>query len=465
MTRTTALLIRKNKHPLSVNTLILLLAFMVIAPLAHSQNYSSRANGSWTVPATWNNTSGWGNNTPVTSGGNGTITVNHNVTAPSLNPLSASINISAGASLTVNGNFGINNGATVNVYGTLYVTGDMTLNANLVIHPGGRVVVDGNVTVINSTYLNVGTNVAPPQYADLVVRKNLISQNSGDVTINRNGRVAVFGNITNDTSGGTVIRVNDGGQAYVHGNVALVGGGDAIINNNTRNPYGLYVNGTTSVNSGQGSSQTSNNADQATLINTNNPFWQWVNANSNTPLPIKLAIFKIANINTNSITLTWTTTTEINFDKFIIEHSTNGLNFEAIDHQQSRANNSDTRTTYTFIHANPTLGRNYYRLKSVDLDTQFEYSAVIHGEFSGHKAVSLYPNPSADSHINLAINFAPTEGDNIKVYDIFGTLLQQNLITNLDTRIEFVNTLKPGTYIVKYASTSGNNHTLKFVVR
>ena len=463
-----ALTIRKNPSPFSLHTLFLLLAFMAFAQMAFSQsggNYTSKADGNWTSTSTWNPSS----NFPATTGSSyGAIVVQNNVTAPTLDLQIGSLTISAGKTLTVNGNFSISNGTTVNVSGTLHITGNATLNATLNILPGGKVVVDGSVTVVNSTYLNVGTNAAPgnpAKYADLVIQGDLISKSSGDITVNQNGRVAIFGNVKNDNSGGTLITINNGGQVYVDKNVALVGGGDKIVNNNTKNPWGLYVNGSTTVDGANGSTASSNNANQATLIATNDPFWQWVNGNANTPLPIKLAIFKVSSIDNSGISLTWTTTTEINFDKFIIEHSTNGIDFESIGEQKSLANNTSTITTYTFIHTTPMVGRNYYRLKSVDLDTKYEYSAIIQGEYTGGKAITLYPNPTADRYINLSINFAPSEGDHVSIFDMYGTLLQQNTITELDNQIDFTNNLKPGTYILKYASATGNNHTLRFVVR
>jgi hypothetical protein len=111
------------------------------------------------------------------------------------------------------------------------------------------------------------------------------------------------------------------------------------------------------------------------------------------------------------------------------------------------------------------VGKNYYRLKSVDLDTKYEYSSIVHGEYTGNKAITLFPNPSTDKYINVSVNFAPSEGDNISIYDMYGTLLQQNIVTSLENQIDFTNTLKPGTYVMKYASSTGNNHVLRFVVR
>lgn len=454
------------KPPISPIKALLLLALIATSHLAKSQDYITNADGSWTTTI-WNNTSGWGSATPPTTGQNsGSLTIANNVSVTGdLSVQNPALTINVGKTLTVNGNVTTGSGTTVTVSGTLHITGDLTISSPFNILPGGKVIVDGNLTVYSGyNLLTIGTNVAPGAYADLVVRKNFVSSNSGDVVINQNGRVAIFGNVTNDSAGGTLFTINNGGQVYIDGNVALVGGGDHVTNNNATNPWGFYVNGTTASNTSQGSDVSSNKADKATLQATNDPFWQWVDSQGTTPLPIELAIFRISNIDNQGITLTWITTTEINFNKFIIEHTTNGVDFEAIGTQHSLANNTNTRTTYTFTHTTPVAGRNYYRLKSVDLDTQYEYSAIVQGEYTGERTITLFPNPTKENHIILALNFAPSEGDNIQIFDMFGTSLQENRITNLQNRIDFYNDLKPGAYILKYTSVS-NSRILRFVVR
>ncbi len=79
---------------------VMVVVSSVVSIGAFAQNYTSQNNGSWTAPANWSNTSGWG-----TEWGSGTISVNHNVTiAGNYNSGSATLNISSGKTLTINGN-------------------------------------------------------------------------------------------------------------------------------------------------------------------------------------------------------------------------------------------------------------------------------------------------------------------------------------------------------------------------
>ncbi|MCE2996915.1 MAG: T9SS type A sorting domain-containing protein, partial [Flammeovirgaceae bacterium] len=381
----------------------------------------------------------------------GTALVNHNLSVTGNYVLgSATFQINAGKTVTVSGDFTVNGGATVNVSGTLQIDGNVTLNSNLNILPGGQVIVKGNINVVSSTYLNVGTNVAPPAYADLIVYQNLISVTSGDVSVNRNGRVAVFGNVT-ASGGGTLLTVNNGGQVYVNGNINFSGGGSNIANNNTTSPFGLYVNGTTT-NSGGGSSTTSNKADKATLQSTNPSFFSWVQTSSPSTLPIQLLYFTAQKENTN-IVLQWATASELNFDRFEIEHSFNGLNFTTLGTKSGFGKNTDEMHEYSSSISMYVQGINYYRLKSVDLDGQFEYSDVLAIEADTQLEVATFPNPAHD-FIIVKTNFEFNPSDRISLTDSNGSEVLHVSVSSLETKIELSESMPRGIYYVQYKGTA-----------
>jgi hypothetical protein len=430
--------------------------------LLHAQNYTTLADGSWTTAANWNNTSGWGNATPSLTGGHGsgTATVNHNMSVTGNYSLgSATLLINAGKTVTVTGNFTVGGGSTVNIYGTLVIDGVTNLNSNVNIFPGGQLIVNGNLIVNSSNYLNVGTSTAPPPYGDLIVYQNLILAGSGDATINRNGRLAIFGNVTG-AGGGTLFTVNNGGQVYVHGNMTLTGGGSVIANNNATNPFGLYVNGTVS-NTGGGSSTTPNKADEVVMEATNPDFYDWVQNIPSSPLPIELVYFtgKIVN---GIVELQWATASELNFDRFLIEHSTNGNDFTTISEQKGSGINSYQILKYSFKHDTPFFGRNYYRLKAVDQDGEFEYSYVILIQSSNSKQIKLFPNP-ANNYVNIELNFEPAEEDHLVIISPVGATIASIPMNFYNTKITFDKRLEPGIYQVCY---KGSIHqTLRLLIQ
>lgn len=435
-----------------------LVLFILINQIAFSQNNTSQANGSWTTGANWS-----AGSPPPNPYVWGTLNVNHSLNITGSASFGGTVNINSAGTLTVDANFTVNGGGTINVYGTLIVAGNITLNGNLRVHPGGKVIVEGSVTVRSSNYLTIGTNVAPPPYADMIIYQDIIQQSSGDVTINRNGRLAVFGDVTDSNGGGTFIRVNQGGQVYVHGDIAYSGGGSNIQNNNTTNPYGLYVNGT-ATSSGGGGSVTGNVGDQQTLQDTNPDFFTWVASQPNSPMPVTLVYFQLEVKDNNKVELMWATSKEQDFDYFEMERSTNGIDFITIGTQAGAGYNTESLQQYAFTDLNPINGSNYYRLKAVDLDGSFEYFNIVFAQIKADKQLNIYPNPSDGRRITTQLNFEPLNHAKIQVSDLTGTVVAETIVSGVEVEVEFSTQLKPGIYLVTYYA-QGFKHTERLLVR
>ncbi len=430
----------------------------ILSTYALAQNYNSVGDGNWTTASRWNNLDGWGTSTPPINGGHGsgTITMNHNLSISiNYNTGSAVLNINAGKTLTVNGSMTLGGGSTVNVSGNLIVIGDLTLTSVLNILPGGTVTVYGSVIVNSDPYLFIGTNAAAPPYASLVVKQNLRQNTSGDVTVNRNGRVAVFGNITDDGGGGTFLTLNQGAQMYVDGNVAYTGGGNSINNNNATNPYGLYVNGTTT-NTGGGSSTTSNKASEATMESTNPTLAAWVASQRSIVMPVTLVFFKVASVNESMISLEWATASEINFDYFVVESSIDGIAFSETGRVQGNGTTNE-RHDYSYDVMNPVTGRSYFRLKSVDLDGSTETFSMISAILESSKSARLFPNPVVDSNLNIEFNFNPAETVTVSLTNLTGMEVARYNLNGIKNLVTL--SLDPGTYLVKVASPEINSVT------
>jgi hypothetical protein len=399
------------------------------------------------------------NNSDAILNNSGNFTVNGNVSQ------GGALNNLSGGTLQINGDLtGTGSGSSVVTNsGTLNVTGNASMpsSSKMQINPGGMTVVDGNFAVGSNENLTVGTNVAPPAYADLVIRGNLNQTGSGDVRIKTNGRFAVFGNVTDSGGGDSRLTVESGGQAYVHGNINYTGGGSQINNANTTNPYGLYVNGTTT-NTGGGSTTTTNKGDLTVLQTTNTPFYNWVNSIPNNPLPVTLIYFKIAGYDESALNLTWATATEKNAQRFVIERSENGRDFTEIGSVPATGNSKGKRT-YTFEDQNLIIGRMYYRLKSVDFDGYTESFNVVFVDVTVPTRVELFPNPSAGVFTNVKLNFEPSEDAHYEIYDSRGFIIEKGSIS-IEGVLPFATKLKPGTYLFNYVSTT-HSETIRFVVR
>jgi hypothetical protein len=402
------------------------------------------------------------NNTTAILNNSGNFTVNGNASVGGV------VNNNSTGRFQVNGNY-VASGSSSSITtssGVMNVTGSMTFPSSSKLrvnpHANSMVIVDGNVTVGSNENLTIGTAVAPAPYASMAIRGNLVQTSSGDVRVRQNGRLAVFGNVTDSGGGDSRLIIESGGQMYVHGNIAYTGNGSSINNANATSPYGLYVNGTTT-NTGGGSTTTTNKTDRATMQSTNPPFYNWVSGVPNGPLPVTLIYFTVKKYTTTSILLGWATATEKDFHYFSVEKSNDGKEFYEIGTVEG-SGNSKVRRDYTFEDTELQTGRVYYRLKAVDFDGAYEYFKVISAKVEVKSTIDIFPNPTAGASINIQINFDPSSDARIEIYDNSGLKLMNGTITGPSQELMFPTTLKPGAYMARYISHE-HSENLRFIVR
>jgi hypothetical protein len=92
-------------------------------------------------------------------------------------------------------------------------------------------------------------------------------------------------------------------------------------------------------------------------------------------LPVSLVKFEAEKV-AEKVKLNWVTATEINNDKFIIERSANGKDFEYLAELRG-AGNSKELNIYEMVDVNPLKGTSYYQLTQVDFDGASETFAPV----------------------------------------------------------------------------------------
>jgi Secretion system C-terminal sorting domain len=117
-----------------------------------------------------------------------------------------------------------------------------------------------------------------------------------------------------------------------------------------------------------------------------------------TPLPVELINFTAEKKDQQSVMLQWQTKSELNNDFFVIQHSSDGSTWHD-KFKVSGAGNSSSTISYGQLDETPNLNANYYRLKQVDFNGDFEYSDVRYVNFAAQQ-ISVFPNP-ADGHITI----------------------------------------------------------------
>ncbi|WP_159472583.1 T9SS type A sorting domain-containing protein [Dyadobacter sp. 3J3] len=170
---------------------------------------------------------------------------------------------------------------------------------------------------------------------------------------------------------------------------------------------------------------------------------------TNGALPVTLTSFT-ATKEGQVAQLKWSTTAETNSDRFEIERSLNGKNWDLIGTQKSNGESTSLKN-YTFSDAKPLNGENLYRLKMIDRDATFAYSRIQSLTFSSDLITSFYPNPVAEKLIIKTDDFSLVK--NVKIFDANGRTVYQSSATP-SNEINVQN-LSAGLYVVQMVSKSG----------
>lgn len=168
-------------------------------------------------------------------------------------------------------------------------------------------------------------------------------------------------------------------------------------------------------------------------------------------LPVELLDFNVEKRGETAL-LTWNTATEVNSSGFYIEHSTDEKNWQTLDFIAA-VGNSETKNNYDYIHQNPVLGNNYYRLKMADNDGVSEYSEIRHLTFRNESPiVNIFPNPFKES-LSFEADFAKAGYAQIQVVDVLGKVVftqQLEVQKGLETyTLHHLHDLAKGNYLLQ----------------
>jgi hypothetical protein len=174
------------------------------------------------------------------------------------------------------------------------------------------------------------------------------------------------------------------------------------------------------------------------------------------PLPVELVNFDAWKSEEVNI-LKWTTSSEKNNAYFVVERSSDGIDFIPIGITTGNGNSSIFRS-YAFTDEHPLHGYNYYRLKQVDVDGAFTYSEIIVVKQEGQSDVSIYPNPNNGSFTIVMADVGQT--CKVDIIDVQGRTVYSGSVTT--DRIE-VTHLAAGMYIARI-SMKGAHFVKKVLV-
>jgi poly(beta-D-mannuronate) lyase len=187
-----------------------------------------------------------------------------------------------------------------------------------------------------------------------------------------------------------------------------------------------------------------------------------VGAGTSTTLPVTLVNF-IAKTSGENVVLTWMVSNEVNFNRYEIEASNNGISFINIGTVSSF--NSSSESNYTFNHLTPSIGKNYYRLKMANRDGSYMYSSTQSVIISKDISFNIYPNP-VSSVLNLNMGTGIDKLIEINIVDAQGKVLKRirNISGNDNVYKINVTGLDNGMYILQLRDNKSKQYYKSFLI-
>jgi hypothetical protein len=167
----------------------------------------------------------------------------------------------------------------------------------------------------------------------------------------------------------------------------------------------------------------------------------------NTPLPVSWLKFEVVKKNDDAH-LSWLTASELNCDKYEIEHTKEGGDFKYIGEVRGNGT-TNSISAYDFYHQSPGNGIHLYRIKQIDYDGTYSYSSIRQVEFDDYAGshFKLFPNPTT------GVIYLQSKRDNqanfyVRLYSTNGMLLIEKSLDNTGDSKFDIGHLPAGMYIL-----------------
>lgn len=179
-------------------------------------------------------------------------------------------------------------------------------------------------------------------------------------------------------------------------------------------------------------------------------------AGAGNPLPVVFANVKAYSKGTG-VQLDWSNMTETDVLNYVVERSSNGVDFTAVASVIAKQNDGG-KADYGFYDATP-AAVNYYRIQSLEGNNSKKYSVIVKVDTKATKAdVVLYPNPVTGNTLSLQATALDKGQYTVRVMSVNGQQVYTKSMTHaggaVTSSIELPSTVKPGMYTLQIAGGS-----------
>lgn len=176
---------------------------------------------------------------------------------------------------------------------------------------------------------------------------------------------------------------------------------------------------------------------------------------SNSPLPIELTDFS-ASAGNCLVSLAWHAATEIDFDHYELQSSTDAINFTALAIMPAKGNNS----SYTYRYNPRAQGTVYYRLEMVGTDGSVDYSNIISADAAcGENEVQVSPVPTSGT---LNISTGSQLASSYRISDNQGRVIRFMQGSDMNSQVD-LGPEPAGIYLLVLTMADGSVRTFKII--
>lgn len=162
-----------------------------------------------------------------------------------------------------------------------------------------------------------------------------------------------------------------------------------------------------------------------------------------------------AQFRNNRVEVNWSTETEINNKEFEVQRSLDGIQFETFTRVPGKMFSTGTNW-YAAFDPQYSIGRNFYRIKQVDLDGNFKYSKVVMVLIKDKVSVLLYPNP-ARTEVYVAIG-SQVNAKTLRVVNTMGQPVMTRTVTGNGQTVNIgISQLSAGVYFTELFNSNNES--------
>ncbi|MEM9849482.1 MAG: T9SS type A sorting domain-containing protein, partial [Bacteroidota bacterium] len=171
-------------------------------------------------------------------------------------------------------------------------------------------------------------------------------------------------------------------------------------------------------------------------------------------LPVELVFFK-AKAQKDQVLLQWQTASELDNQGFYIERSQDAKTWESLGFVKG-AGTTTASQSYSFTDKAPIAGDNYYRLKQIDFDSGFEYSAIEVVQLLNQAvALNIFPIPTKEILYYRTDQMGKITS--VQLHDLLGRLVLNT--TTFDGELD-LSMLPKGQYVLTIEGLGASIHRI-----